>query len=117
MLGPLISSALVAITLIVVALALPISEAARGQLLGLLGLLATEAIALSSTTFLGNAMAGIMLRAIGSFRAGDFVRVGEYFGRVSDKSILHTEIQTEDRDLTTLPNLYLITHPLTVVRT
>ena len=116
-LGPLLSSTLVAITLIVIALALPISEAARGQLLGLLGLLATAAIALSPTTFLGNAMAGIMLRAIGSFRAGDFVRVGDYFGRVSDKSILHTEIQTEDRDLTTLPNLYLITHPLTVVRT
>lgn len=115
--GPLLSSVLVAITLIVIALSLPIGEAARGQLLGLLGLLATAAIALSSTTFLGNAMAGIMLRAIGSFRPGDFVRIGDFFGRVSDKGILHTEIQTEDRDLTTLPNLYLITHPLTVVRT
>lgn len=116
-LGPILTSTVVAITLIVIALTLPISEAARGQLLGLLGLLATAAIALSSTTFLGNAMAGIMLRAIGSFRAGDFVRVGDFFGRVSDKGILHTEIQTEDRDLTTLPNLYLITHPVTVVRT
>ncbi|MGB8329288.1 MAG: hypothetical protein WCE62_04110 [Polyangiales bacterium] len=43
------------------ALQLPIGDAPRGQLLSLLGLLVTAAIALSSTTLLGNAMAGIML--------------------------------------------------------
>lgn len=114
--GPLLSSTLVGITLIAITLTMPIDESARGQLLGLLGLLVTAAVALSSTTFLGNAMAGIMLRAIRSYRPGDFVRIGDHLGRVSDQGILHTEIQTEDRDLTTLPNLYLITHPLTVMR-
>jgi small-conductance mechanosensitive channel len=29
---------------------------------------------------------------------------------------LHVEIQTEDRDLTTLPNLYLVTNPAKVIR-
>lgn len=115
-LAPLMTFSLVGITLVAVTLTLPIGEAARGQLLGLLGLLVTAAVALSSTTVLGNAMAGIMLRAIRAFRPGDFVRVGEHVGRVSDQGILHTEIQTEDRDLTTLPNLYLVTHPLRVMR-
>jgi hypothetical protein len=43
--------------------------------------------------------------------------VGDYFGRISEMDLLHTEIQTEERDLTTLPNLYLVTHPVRVMRT
>jgi small-conductance mechanosensitive channel len=114
--GPLMTFTLIGMTAVAVTLTLPIGDAARGQLLGLLGLLVTAAVALSSTTFLGNAMAGIMLRAIRCFRPGDFVRIGDHVGRVSDQGILHTEIQTEDRDLTTLPNLFLVSHPLTVLR-
>jgi small-conductance mechanosensitive channel len=88
----------------------------RGQLLSFLGILLSAAIALSSTTFLGNALAGILLRVVAGFRIGDFIRVGDDFGRVSERSLLHTEIQTEDRNLTTLPNLYLVTNPVRVVR-
>jgi small-conductance mechanosensitive channel len=62
-------------------------------------------------------MAGLMLRAIRSFRPGDFVRIGEHFGRVSDQGLFHVEIQNEDRDLTTLPNVYLVTNPVKVTRT
>jgi len=51
-----------------------------------------------------------------NFRLGDFIRVEAFFGRVSEQGVFHTEIQTEESDLTTLPNLYLITHPVTVVR-
>jgi small conductance mechanosensitive channel len=114
--GPLITFTLVGIVAVSTILSLPIGDSARGQLLGLLGLLVTAAVALSSTTFLGNAMAGIMLRAVRNFRLGDYVRVGEFAGRISDRGILHTELQTEDSDLTTLPNLYLVTHPVTVLR-
>ena len=39
------------------------------------------------------------------------------FGRVTERGLFHTEIQTEDRDLVTLPNLYLVTNPVKVVRT
>ncbi len=35
---------------------------------------------------------------------------------MSERGLFHTEIQTPDRDLTTLPNLYLATNPVTVVR-
>lgn len=103
--------------LFLILLVLPIGDARRGQLLSLIGIVLSAAIALSSTTFLGNLMAGIMMRAVRNFRIGDFIRVQEHFGRVSERGIFHTEIQTEDRDLTTLPNLYLVTHPVTTIRT
>lgn len=102
--------------LIAVILVLPIGDARRGQLLSLLGILLSAAIALSSTTLLGNAIAGFLQRSIRNFRSGDFVRAGEHFGRVSERGLFHVEIQTEKRELTTLPNLYLINHPITVIR-
>jgi len=112
----LLIAALAGVFLIMVILQLPIGEAERGQLLSLLGLLVTAAIALSSTTLIGNAMAGLMLRSIRNFRPGDFIVVDGHRGRVSVLGLLRTEIQTERRNLTTLPNLYLITNPVTVVR-
>ena len=107
---------LTGVAVITVILTLPIGESTRNQLLGLLGLGLTAVIGLSSTSFVSNAMAGLMLRLVGSFRAGDFIRVDDHFGRVTELGILHTEIQTEDRDLTTLPNLFVVTNPVRVVR-
>ena len=112
----LITLLLALIGLIVVIIVSPLTDSQQGQLLSLIGILLTAAIALSSTTFVGNAMAGLMLRAVRSFRPGDFIRVGEHFGRVSERGLFHIEIQTEDRDLTTLPNLYLVTNPVKVIR-
>jgi small-conductance mechanosensitive channel len=114
--GQLILLMLTGIGIVLIVLTLPVGDISRGQLLALLGLALTAIIALSSTTFAANAMAGLMLRSVRSFRPGDFIRVGEQFGRVTERGLFHTEIQTEDRDLTTLPNLYLVSHPLTVVR-
>ncbi|NBC23659.1 MAG: mechanosensitive ion channel [Gammaproteobacteria bacterium] len=101
--------------LLLIVLLLPMSDSTRGQVLSLVGIVLTGVIALSSTTFVANAMAGLMLRMVKSFRPGDFVSVGEEFGRVTERGLFHTEIQTEDRDLTTLPNLYLVKTPVTVV--
>lgn len=97
-------------------IALPASEDTRLELLRLLGLIVSAVIAFSSTTMISNAMAGAMLRAVRSFRAGDFMRVGEHFGRVTERGLFHTEIQSTNRDLITLPNLYLVSNPVTVVR-
>jgi small conductance mechanosensitive channel len=105
-----------ALGLFLILMVLPIGDARRGQILGLIGIVLSAAIALSSTTLLGNLVAGIMSRAVRNFRIGDFIRVGEHFGRVSERGIFHTEIQTEDRELTTLPNLYLVTNPVTTIR-
>jgi small conductance mechanosensitive channel len=112
----LLIAALSGVLLIMAILQLPIGEAVRGQLLSLLGILVTAAIALSSATLIGNAMAGLMLRSIRNFRPGDFIVVDGHRGRVSVLGLLRTEIQTERRNLTTLPNLYLVNNPVTVVR-
>lgn len=113
---PIVLLVLSAFSLVAVIIALPLNDGTKDQLLGLFGLVLTGIIGLSSTTFVANAMGGFMIRSIASFRSGDFVRVGDTFGRVSARGLFHTEIQTEDRDLTTLPNLHLVTNPVTVVR-
>lgn len=95
---------------------LPVSSELRGQLLSLIGIIISAAIALSSTTVLGNALAGLMLRVVKGFKIGDFITVEGHFGRVSERGLFHTEIQTEQREFTTLPNLYLVQHPLTTIR-
>lgn len=112
----LLMAALTGILVIAIVLELPIGDAPRGQLMSLLGILVTAAVALSSTTLLGNAMAGLMLRSIQNFKPGDFIIVDGHRGRVSALGLLRTEIQTERRNLTTLPNLYLVSNPVTVVR-
>jgi len=95
---------------------LPVDHELRGQLLSLFGIVLSATIALSSTTFVGNIMAGMMLKAVRNFRSGDFVEVGAHFGRITSRGLLSTEIQTEYRDLVTLPNLHLVTNPVKVVR-
>lgn len=104
------------LAVLLVILFMPFGDTLRGQLLGLYGLIISATIALSSTTLVGNIMAGLMLKAIGNLRPGNYITVGDYFGRISEMDLMHTEIQTEERDLTTLPNLYLVTHPVRVMR-
>ena len=100
---------------IIISLPLP-DPSDRASLLQFVGILLSAAIALASTTLLGNAMAGLMLRAVRNFKAGDFIQVEGHFGRITERRLVHTEIQTEDRDLTTIPNLFLVTHPVKVIR-
>ncbi len=114
--GQLVIFIVVTLGLLAVLIALPLEDSLRGQVFQLVGLVLSAAVALSSTTFLGNLIAGGMLRTIRHFELGDWVRVEGHFGRVTERGLLHTEIQTEDRDLTTLPNLLLATHPVKVVR-
>ncbi len=102
--------------LVAVLAAAPLSGELRAQLLGLLGILLSVAVTLGSTTFVGNAVAGLMLRGERAFHAGDFLAAGEHFGRVAERGLFHVQLQTRDRDLVNLPNLYLATHPYTVVR-
>lgn len=105
-----------ALGIVLTVTALPLTETTRGQMLALVGVVFTGIIALSSTTFVTNALAGLMLRLIRHFRAGDFIQINALFGRITERGLFHTEIQTPERNLTTLPNLYLISHPHTVVR-
>jgi small-conductance mechanosensitive channel len=88
----------------------------KGNLISLFGIAVTAVIALSSTTLASNAMAGLMLRAVRNFKRGDYIRCGDFLGRVTERGLFHTEIQNERSDLITLPNLHLATNPVTVIR-
>lgn len=110
MLG-LIFTGLVAITI-----SLPISENTRNQILILIGIITSGIFAFSSTTIFANLMAGIMLRVTKPFATGDFISVGTLSGRVTERGLLDTEIQTEDRRLVALPNTHMISNPVSVVR-
>lgn len=107
--------ATISLGVVVTVIVLPISDQTQGQILSLLGVVLTAVIALSSTTFVANAMAGVMLHFTQPFRPGDYVRVKEEFGRVTKRSLVHTQIQTEWRDISTLPNLLLVNNPVTVL--
>ncbi|MGH1468432.1 MAG: mechanosensitive ion channel family protein [Bdellovibrionales bacterium] len=94
----------------------PIASETRDMVFKFLGGAITAVFAFSSTSLVGNSMAALALKLIDGIRPGDFLTVGEHSGRISEQGLLHTEIQTEERRLTTIPNLYLITNPHTVVR-
>jgi small conductance mechanosensitive channel len=102
--------------LVVVVLTLPIDPGEKGNLLSLIGIVLSAAIALSSTTLLGNLLAGLMVRSLRRLHSGDFVETGEHFGRVTELGLLFTEIQTQDSSLYQVPNMFLVQRPLKVIR-
>jgi small conductance mechanosensitive channel len=112
----LILLGLVIISLLILVLALPIDASSRNQLIGLIGLVLSGLFAFSSTNVLANLMAGILLRITKPFRIGDFIRVNEYFGRVTERGLFDTEVQTENRELIAFPNSFLIVTPVTTMR-
>jgi small-conductance mechanosensitive channel len=112
----LILLALTILGILAIAIALPIEGSTRNQVIAFIGLVVSGILAFSSTTIFANLMAGIMMRITRPFRAGDFIRVEGFFGRVAERGLLDTEIQAESRDLIAIPNTYLIAHPVSVIR-
>jgi len=94
----------------------PIDKTLKGQILSFLAIIISAGIALSSTTVLGNLIAGIMNNSMNRFRNGDLIKIGDLQGRVTKKSIFHTEIQLEDSNFITIPNLYIATNPVKLTR-
>ncbi len=97
-------------------LSLPIDRELKGQILGFLGILVSAGLALSSTTVLGNLIAGFMNNSMNRFRNGDLVKINDIQGRVIRKSIFHIELQLEDSNFVTIPNLVIATHPVKLTR-
>lgn len=91
---------------------LPVSNELKGQIFTLFGIILSAGIALSSTTILGNLLAGVMNNSTQRFKIGDLIEVKNLQGRVSKKSFFYTEIQLEDSNFITIPNLYLATNPI-----
>jgi small conductance mechanosensitive channel len=111
-----ILSLVVLVGTIVFVLSLPIDKNLKGQIISFLGIIISAAIALSSTTLLGNFIAGIMNNAIDRFKHGDLIHVEEFRGRVTKKRVFHIEIQLEDSNFVTLPNLFIASNPVKITR-
>ncbi len=94
----------------------PMPSDLQTNVLGLLGVLLSGVIALSSAAFVTNFMAAVMLRVTRPFKVGDFIRVGDFFGKVSARGLFDTEIQTENRELIAIPNATFINQGVTVMR-
>ena len=101
---------------VVIAMALPVSESTRNQVIALIGVLISGVIAFSSTTMVGNLMAGIVLRVNRPFKVGDFIKVEGYSGRVTEMGLLDVELQTESRELIAFANTLMVNSPVTVTR-
>ncbi|MCG6202499.1 mechanosensitive ion channel family protein [Psychromonas antarctica] len=99
-----------------IVLALPVAESARNQIIGLIGLLISGVFALSSTNVFSNLAAGILLRVTKPFAIGDFIYVQDYFGRVSERGLFDTELQSESGEFIAIPNTYLVSCPVKTVR-
>lgn len=97
-------------------LSLPIDRELKGQILGFLGIIISAGIALSSTTVLGNLIAGFMNNSMSRFRNGDLVKINDIQGRVLRKSMFHIELQLEDSNFVTIPNLVIATQPVKLTR-
>ncbi|MCK9342658.1 MAG: mechanosensitive ion channel family protein [Massilibacteroides sp.] len=111
-----IATLLLFVGLLVFILSFPIDKTLKGQILSFLAIVVSAGIALSSTTVLGNLIAGIMNNSMNRFRNGDLIKIGDLQGRVTKKSIFHTEIQLEDSNFITIPNLYIATNPVKLTR-
>ena len=79
---------------IAIILSLPMGPDLKGHITNLLGIVISAVLALSSATLIGNGLAGIMLRIINSYKPGDFIKINEHFGRVTERGLFHTEMQT-----------------------
>ncbi|MBN2275980.1 MAG: mechanosensitive ion channel [Bacteroidales bacterium] len=107
---------IILIGVFVFVLSLPIDKTMKGQILSFLGIVISAGIALSSTTILGNLIAGFMNNSMKRFRNGDLIKVGDFQGRVTKKSIFHMEMQLEDSNFMTIPNLYIAHNPVKLTR-
>ena len=111
-----IATLIIFIGILIFILSFPIDKTLKGQILSFLAIVVSAGIALSSTTVLGNLIAGIMNNSMNRFRNGDLIKIGDFQGRVTKKSIFHTEIQLEDSNFITIPNLYIATNPVKLTR-
>jgi small conductance mechanosensitive channel len=104
------------IAALIAVISLPIDSGVRGQIISFIGIVISAALALSAPTVFSNALAGIMNANMKNVNLGDFIRIENHFGRVTKKGLFRTEIQTEDRNLLSFPNLYMANHPIKIMR-
>lgn len=76
----------------------------------------TAVLAFSMQDTLGNVLGGVTLQLDNSLRVGDWVRMEDVSGRVTDVHWRYTAIETRNRELVIIPNSWLMKNRFTVMR-
>ncbi|MEO7104868.1 MAG: mechanosensitive ion channel domain-containing protein, partial [Rhodoferax sp.] len=76
----------------------------------------TAVLAFSMQDTLGNVLGGVTLQLDNSLRVGDWVKVDDVSGRVTDVHWRFTAIETRNRELVILPNSWLMKNRFIVLR-
>lgn len=76
----------------------------------------TAVLAFSMQDTLGNVLGGVTLQLDNSLRVGDWVRVDDVSGLVTDVHWRYTVIETRNRELVIMPNGWLMKNRFTVIR-
>lgn len=84
------------------------SEAFKGISV-LLGLM----VSLGSTGMINQVMSGFVLLYSGSVRTGEYVKVGEIEGTVTEMGLLAVKVLTPQKEYLTIPNAVMISNPST----
>ena len=84
------------------------SEAFKGISV-LLGLM----VSLGSTGMINQVMSGFVLLYSGSVRTGEYVKVGEIEGTVTEMGMLAVKVLTPQKEFLTIPNAVMISNPST----
>lgn len=106
----LIKTAIYAIGTVMIILNIP---GMKSDVLQLIGLVFGGIIAFSSSTIIANGMSGILIRVIGQYHIGDVVEFEGSLGKVTEIKAFHTEIETVDRTLLTIPNNVMMSQKFT----
>ena len=61
-------------------------------------------LSLGSTSAVAHGVAGTILTYMRSYGIGDFVKIGDTVGQVVEKTLLVTRIETQKREIVTIPN-------------
>ena len=61
-------------------------------------------LSFGSTSAVAHGVAGTILTYMRSYNIGDFVRIGDTVGQVVEKTLLVTRIETQKREIVTIPN-------------
>lgn len=61
-------------------------------------------LSFGSTSAVAHGVAGTILTYMRSYSVGDFVRIGDTVGQVVEKTLLVTRIETQKREIVTIPN-------------
>ena len=76
----------------------------------------TAVLAFSMQDTLGNVLGGVTLQLDNSMQVGDWVEVDKVSGRVTDVRWRYTVVETRNRELTIVPNGWLMKNRFTVLR-